>query len=130
MSLSAPHVSVESIAGAGNAGAGKLSDQSSTMEEDWDRLDSASDLTHATAVQVLELGDAMLTVKGKNSWSPYLQGQQQQHGLRPTPTPTQKIGPEDGTCCLLIIYLQWWNRPICVTISLIHPVMKCGRAHW
>ena len=105
-SLSAPDTSVESIGGEAAAGegdgdgggaAGKLSDRSSTMEEeDWDRMDSASDLEHA---QALEPGDAaMSTVKGKNGRSPYLQEQQQQqqelHGLRPAATTTQmKMGP-------------------------------------
>jgi len=88
--LSGPDASMDSISNVPNAG--KHSDHSSTTEEeDWDRMDSASDLEHAA--QALEPADGMLTVKGKKGRSPYLQEQQeqsQQPGRRPI---TPKTGP-------------------------------------
>jgi serine/arginine repetitive matrix protein 2 len=88
--LSGPDVSMDSISNVPNAG--KLSDQSSTTEEeDWDCMDSASDFEHAA--QALESADGMLTVKGKKGRSPYLQElqeQSQQPGRCPI---TPKTGP-------------------------------------
>jgi serine/arginine repetitive matrix protein 2 len=79
--LSGPDTSMDSIANGKNGG--KHSDQSSTTEEeDWDCMDSASDFEHAA--QALEAGDGMLTVKGKKGRSPYEQEQSLQPGLRPT----------------------------------------------
>ncbi|KAF7972308.1 hypothetical protein HWV62_18486 [Athelia sp. TMB] len=70
----------------------RASDRSSTEEEDWDRMDSASDLEHAA--KALGPGDGLSTVKGKGR-SPYLQGQpepqQSSSNLRPV---TPMMGPE------------------------------------
>lgn len=63
----------------------KHSDQDSTTEEDWDRVDSASDLEHAANALAV---DGSATVKGGRS--PYLQDQEPQSGTRPI---TPKIGP-------------------------------------
>ena len=83
--------SVDSISIGADQELQRTSDRSSTEEEDWDRMDSASDLEHAA--KALGPGDGLSTVKGKGR-SPYLQGQpepQQSSNLRPV---TPKIGPE------------------------------------
>jgi hypothetical protein len=91
--LSGPDTSLDSVTNVQNGNGGKLSDQSSstTEEEDWDCMDSASDLEHAA--KALEAaggdGDAMLTVKGKKGCSPYQQ-ESLQPGLRPI---IPKTGP-------------------------------------
>jgi serine/arginine repetitive matrix protein 2 len=86
-SVVGPDSSMDSITQAQTAS--KSSDRSSTMEEeDWDRMDSASDLEHAA--KALALADGTATVKCKKGYSPYLQIEQQQ---RPgTCSDTPKIG--------------------------------------
>jgi len=109
---------MDSISNVANAG--KLSDQSSTTEEDWDRMDSASDLEHAA--QALESSDGMLTVKGKKGHSPYLQQlqeQSQQPGRRPI---TPKTGPAASRSS---IFWWRWQRVIRTTHS-IPPLIECG----
>lgn len=84
--LAGPDSSMDSI---GN-GQSKESDQNSTTEEeDWDRMDSASDLEHAA--RALASSDGTATVKGKRGLSPYLQDNVPPlPGTRPV---TPKLGP-------------------------------------
>lgn len=85
VSLVNPDSSLDSV----SASSSKQSDKSSTTEEeDWDRMDSASDLEHAATA----LGDGLSTVKGKKGLSPYLQA------MPPPPMPsgrpvTPRMGP-------------------------------------
>lgn len=72
-SVIGPDSSMDSITHAQTIS--KSSDQS-MMEEDWDRMDSASDLEHAA--NALALADSAATVKYKKGCSPYLQIEQQQ----------------------------------------------------
>lgn len=65
VSLATPDSSLDSA----SASSSKQSDKYSTEEEDWDRMDSASDLEHAATA----LEDGFSTVKGRNSRSPYLE---------------------------------------------------------
>lgn len=88
-SLAGPDSSVDSI----SVPSAIHSDKSSTTEEeDWDRMDSASDLEHAA--QALSSSDGMSTVKGRKGRSPYMFDQQEPvpplPGLRPV---TPKSGP-------------------------------------
>ena len=63
--LATPESSLDSASGSSS----KQSDKCSTEEEDWDRMDSASDLEHAATA----LEDGSSTVRGKNGRSPYLE---------------------------------------------------------
>lgn len=70
-SVVGPDSSLDSITQAQTASGS--SNRNSTMEEDWDRMDSASDLEHAA--KALSLADSSATVRCKKGSSPYLQQQ-------------------------------------------------------
>jgi hypothetical protein len=125
VSLVGPELLVDSIAPA--PATGKLSDKSSTMEEeDWDCMDSASDLKQAA--NTLPGGDGAATVKGKKGCSSYLQELQQPATtpiIEPTASRLSIFNVENAIQCIQVTQLSNVEENVDDHTCKAHYILSC-----
>ena len=91
-------LSVEDVPHTGSSSSGHVTGGTNTPEEeDWDRVDSASDLDLTSKAFGIHVADGTSTVRGKKGGSPYLQHQASQGSSGVPETPRRTPNPSQSS---------------------------------